>query len=135
MNSTLSQQPAAQAWIDLADLAGLVASDTAGTDGADAIVDAMLGGPSVLRRLSVADLRASQWMASSTPQYLAGGPAIRILLQRRGLRAVASREGGNYVAQVCRPGGTEVCEAVSTEESRAVLLAVIQFVTRFENDA
>ena len=122
------------AWIDLADLAGLLASAGPVPANADQIVDAMLAGPAVVPRLSVADLRASQWMMSSTPRYLDAGPALRVLMQKRGLRFTVASDGPNFLARVERPGTARSCDATAQSEGRAAVLALIQFVSRFGND-
>lgn len=113
-------------WIDLADLSGLVASLKAPDTKIDAIIDAMLAGPTVVRKLTLSDLRDTGWL---DPQpFTAGGSALRVLLQRRGLKSRTWSADGIVTTSVSDLSGISK-QASGHDEIVSTLLAVILFET------
>jgi hypothetical protein len=113
-------------WIDLADLSGLVASLKAPDTKVDAIIDAMLAGPDVVRRLTLVQLRDTGWIESQ--KFTAGGPALRVLLQRRGLKARTWSADGIVTTSVSDLSGRSR-QASGSDEIVSTLLAIILFET------
>lgn len=113
-------------WIDLADLSGLVASMKDPDVKIDAIIDAMLAGPEVVRKLTLADLRDTGWLESQP--FTKGGPALRVLLQRRGLKARTWASEGGVTTSVSDISGNSK-QASGSDEVVSTLLAIILFET------
>jgi hypothetical protein len=113
-------------WIDLADLSGLIASMTEPDPRVDAIVDAMLAGPEVVQKLTLAHLRDTGWIESLP--FSAGGAPLRVLLQRRGLKARTSTVDGIVTTYVSDMSGASR-QASGHDEVVSTLLAIILFET------
>jgi hypothetical protein len=113
-------------WIDLADLSGLVASMKEPDGKIDAIIDAMLAGPEVVRKLTIAQLRDTGWIESLP--FTAGGAPIRVLLQRRGLKARTWTADGIVTTAVSDFSGASR-QASGHDEIVSTLLAIILFET------
>ncbi|NTF17241.1 hypothetical protein G6L37_02195 [Agrobacterium rubi] len=119
-------------WIDLADLSGLVASLKAPDTKIDAIIDAMLAGPSVVRKLTMAELRDTGWLESQP--FTRGGAALRVLLQRRGLKARTWSDDGITTTAVSDLSGNSR-QASGHDDVVSTLLAIILFETTRQQDA
>lgn len=113
-------------WIDLADLSGLVASMKIPDAKIDAIIDAMLAGPAVVRKLTMADLRDTGWLESLP--FTKGGSALRVLLQRRGLKSRTWSSDGVFTTSVSDLSGN-ARQASGHDEIVSTLLAIILFET------
>jgi len=99
LNPQADPRPAAAA-MDLADLVSVLVSLRAPSRQVDNVVEAMLGGPSVLSVISPAAVISSRWLSAETPAYTAGGNALSVLARRRGYRIHLSRDGERHVAEV-----------------------------------
>jgi hypothetical protein len=113
-------------WIDLADLSSLIASMNKPDEKIDAIIDAMLAGPEVVRKLTIKDLRDAGWIESLP--FTAGGAPLRVLLQRRGLKARTWENDGIVTTSVSDMSGNSR-QANGDNEVVSTLLAIILFET------
>lgn len=120
-----TQVSQASDWVDLADLTSLIASLTGPDRSVDVVVDAMLGGPKVLGRLTKENIQNLRWLADESPSYTAGGAPLRVLLQRRGYRASTTQVGSAFHT-VLTCASTSVSKSASGQtEGVATLLALL----------
>lgn len=112
-------------WIDLADLTSIVASLKGPDRHVDAIIDAMLAGKSVVKRLTTSHLKDSQWLSDESPAYTSGGSPLRVLLQRRGLKSRSFQAESGVTAVVSDPF-TELSRQVTAhDETVSTILALL----------
>jgi hypothetical protein len=124
----VTSEAAQSQWIDLADLSSLVASTSGADRKIDAIVDAMLAGPKVIHKLTMSQLRDSQWLSDETLEYTRGGAPLRVLLQRRGLKARTWASEDVVTTSVSDISGNSK-QATGDDEVTSTLLAVILYET------